>query len=1035
VSYGIVSGIRRLFGFNMSTGIGQYFVVFASTNCKRLFNAIMPVWFCGLGMAGAADPGFIIANWQGEQGLPQNTAAAIEQTPDGYLWIATKGGLVRFDGVEFRTFGLSEGLPTLDLSTVRSDNRGNLWVGTRANGLWRFAQGRFSQVADSVAGLEIRQIALADDGGILVGTDQGAFVVNESGKVSTEGFELLKGVLINDVCRGNSGSVWLGTDHGLFVYRSNHLITDPIGSNKSELHVASVLEASSGEVWLGGDGGFRRFSSSGEMTSFGSEDGLPPRGMVALAEAPDKAIWAGNFDRGLYRFFKGSFEGFRSTNGLPDEAIRTLRFDLEGNLWAGTRAGGLLRLRQRLVTVYGIEHGLEFPFVRSVYKDASDKIWVATDGGGFRVGSEGRWGLWRDAATEFSPQFAYVILPTQDQRLWLGTYGPSLVCLKGDRMVESYYGSTGLHGRGVQALCEDSEGAVWIAYGYGDLQRLKNGVLRDYGPDDGLVGDNFTCLIAQANGDLWVGSLSHGLFRGRHGKFERFTTSNGLPSDSIRTLFLDSEQRLWMGTSGGLVRWSENQAEVFQVKNGLPDNVISQILEDDSGHLWCGCNRGIFRVAKSALAEVANGRSRQVETLVLGHAEGMPSEECTGNYHPAGYRSRDGRLWFSTTRGLVVIDPRLPQQSPPPPAVRLEELLFDGQVRFSSLSDPGLTGVRSCRIPAEVRSVAIRYTGLNFGAPERIHFRYRLEGLKSEWQEVGQTRLAVFDRLPEGDYRFEVTAAGNATGWNQQPAMLAFVVLPPWWHRLWVRAAAVLLLLGIVIAGTETRVRRLKRVREQQQAFSRQLIESQETERKRIAAELHDSVGQDLLVIKNRADLGGQTAALSMEAGQQFAQISETASHVIQGVREITSNLRPTLLDHLGLTRALRSMAERVTQSSGIPVTVDLEPIDGQLPANADIHLYRIAQEALTNITKHSGASRATIHGRVLDKLVILAISDNGGGMDLLNAAGRGMGLGGIAERARLLGGSAECHSAPGLGTRWCIQVPCHGGPVRFDRS
>jgi signal transduction histidine kinase/ligand-binding sensor domain-containing protein len=979
-----------------------------------------------------ADPGYITANWQVEQGLPQNTAAAIEQTPDGYLWIATKGGLVRFDGVQFRTFGLSEGLPTLDLSTVRSDNRGGLWIGTRANGLWQFTQGRFNQFANSGGGQEIRQIAVADDGRIWVGTDQGVFVINESGKIFTEGLEQLHQVLVNDVRPGNGGSIWLGTDHGLFVYRSNHLIADPIGSNKSELHVGAVLEATSGEIWLGGDGGFRRFSPSGVMTIFGPKDGLPLRTMVALVEAPDKAIWAGNFDQGLYRFSKGNFESFRTTNGLSDEAIRALRFDREGNLWVGTRDGGLVRLRQRVVIAYGIEHGLEFPFVRSVYKDASDKIWVATEGGGFRVGSEGRWEPWRDAATKFSPQFAYVILPTQDQRLWLGTYGPSLVCLKGDRMVESYFGTTGLRGRGVQALCEDSDGAVWIAYAYGNLQRLKNGVLSDYGPDDGLVGNNFTCVLAHPSGDLWAGSLSHGLFRGRNGKFQRFTTANGLPSDSIRTLFLDSEQRFWIGTSGGLVCWRENRPEVFQVKNGLPDNIISQILEDDNGHIWCGCNHGIFRVAKSALAEVAEGRASGVETLILGRAEGMSSEECTGNYHPAGYRSRDGRLWFSTARGLVVIEPRQPLISPSPPGILLEELLFDGHVHFSNLSDPGLSRAQACRIPAAVHSVAIQYTALNFSAPERIRFRYRLEGLRGGWQEVGSKRTAVFDRLPEGPYRFMVTAASNGTGWNPQPASLEFVVLPPWWRTIWFRAVAGLFLAGIVFTGTETRVRRLKRMREQEQAFSRQLIESQETERKRIAAELHDSVGQDLLVIKNRADLGAQTIALNSASGQQFTEISQTASHIIQGVREITSNLRPTLLDHLGLTRALRAMAERVAQASGIHLTVNLEPLDRLLPANADIHLYRIAQEALNNITKHAAASQATIRGKVLDQLLILEISDNGHGLDLKNPAHHGMGLGGIAERARLLGGSAECHSAPGLGTRWCIQVPCgaqHGRP------
>jgi signal transduction histidine kinase len=469
--------------------------------------------------------------------------------------------------------------------------------------------------------------------------------------------------------------------------------------------------------------------------------------------------------------------------------------------------------------------------------------------------------------------------------------------------------------------------------------------------------------------------------------------------------------------------------------------------------LWMGSNRGVFRARKEDLNELAEGRRRSVTCYAYGRSDGLSTLACATGGQPAACKARDGRLWFATAKGAAVVDPGNLPFNPLPPPVVIEECLIDDAVvaggvsgtigpwsnksavsgecrptKRSALSDPPST-LTPIVVPPAKHRVEFRFTALSLVAPERVLFKYRLAGFDDDWVNAGPRRVAQYSYVPPGSYQFRVTACNNNGVWNDAGATLGLIVRPGWWQTGWFRVLAGVGLAGLVFLSYRRRVLALQGARATQQSFSRRLIESQENERKRLAAELHDSLGQNLLVIKNRALLGLQDASATAGALDQLDTISSVASQSLQEVREIAHNLRPCHLDRLGLTKALRAVITSVARASTIEFVPEIEVIDGLLLPEQEINLYRIVQELLNNIVKHSHAAQARLGIRLEDRRLVLTFEDDGCGFDYAAATdhsqgGRGWGLAGIAERVRILGGNLRCDSSPGRGTRWAIDIP-----------
>jgi signal transduction histidine kinase len=469
-----------------------------------------------------------------------------------------------------------------------------------------------------------------------------------------------------------------------------------------------------------------------------------------------------------------------------------------------------------------------------------------------------------------------------------------------------------------------------------------------------------------------------------------------------------------------LNRFKDGRIISITTRNGLFDNIVSRILEDGHGNFWMSGNHGIYRVSRTELNDFAEGRSSSVTSIPYGVADGMKTSETNGGGQPAGWKTQDGKLWFPTIKGVVSIDPG--NLNPLPPPVFIEQALV-GKTPFDARATIEMRPGQS--------DLEIHYTGLSLTAPEKVRFKYKLDGYDKDWVDAGSRRVAYFTNLAPGSYTFRVMAANNDGIWSAVEATAQIIVIPPFWRTWWFTFLIVSAIVGALLLLYRRRIAQLNRARRAQEAFSRRLIESQESERKRIAAELHDSLGQELLIIKNRAVLGLKLLDEETSAREQMEQIAGTASEAITEVRQIAYNLRPYHLDEIGLTQSLEELVERISTSCPIKFTSRIEDIDDMCPKDSTINLYRIVQEGINNIVKHSEASAAELVITRNSRTIEVVMKDNGKGFNVAGAARRtqrGFGLTGLAERARILGGTLAIHSSPGKGTTLTLTFRAQDG-------
>jgi len=485
-------------------------------------------------------------------------------------------------------------------------------------------------------------------------------------------------------------------------------------------------------------------------------------------------------------------------------------------------------------------------------------------------------------------------------------------------------------------------------------------------------------------------------------------------------LYEDRDGVLWIGTyDGGLGRLENDKLTRYTVREGLFNNGVFQILEDSRGYLWMFCNRGMYRVLKRELNEFAMGKRRAISSIAYGKSEGMRNAECNGGLSPAGIRARDGRLWFPTQDGIAVIDPERVTLNLRPAPVVIESISEDRQP---------VEVDEAIRIPPGRQNLEIQYTALSLLNSDQIKFKYKMESLHRDWVEAGVRRTAYYSHLPPGNYIFTVIAANSDGVWNTQGKSLPVVVLPPFYRTWWFVVVTFATAAGAVLLAWQYRVSQLQRVRAAQQAFSHQLIASQEAERKRIAGELHDSLGQSLAIIKNRALLSLSTPSDHERALEQLREISEASSEAIHQLKEIAHDLRPYQLDRLGFTSAIESMARSMAEAHDLRLTLQLDRIDGLFSSEAEINIFRIVQESINNVAKHAEATEAAVTIQKNSGIVQIVVRDNGRGFtpsaDAVNGGTRrGFGLTGMAERARLLGSSCNISSIPGHGTTITIAL------------
>jgi signal transduction histidine kinase/ligand-binding sensor domain-containing protein len=979
---------------------------------RRGFLAVALWWLLAVCCPGGAVLAqYRLDNWTADTGLPQNSVRAILQSRDGYLWVATLDGMARFDGVRFTIFDKSNtpGINSNRFISLYEDRNGDLWMGTEDGGVTRRQKGKFTSYTTEHGLPDLyNPVVFGDDSGgvwVFSGSRLAQWADGKFTPGRIPGFEgLLTGY------GGDARGITIGTTR--FAHGRLNTRAMPDGR---PIYVFD--EDQYGNEWGVVDGSLIKIREGKVVRVITASDGLPDKvvGGSALArplvlEDRRGNLWLSRPGAWMGRLNNDVFTTHSTqdapTPRLPGNDVKAFYEDSEGAVWIGTERNGLYRVRAQAVTVYSIRQGLQANNIYSVLEDRSGAVWVgAWDKGLSRI-KDG-------AVTNYStadglPSLVTAIHEDREGRLWIGGYS-GLRILQGRRVI-----APGIDVAGpAAAIHQDRAGALWFGNRVG-LYRYQNGNLSRFTTTEGLAGlglsgTDVKAIIESRDGALWIGAYG-GLIRFKDGRGAAWTESQGLPSNRVRALYEDGDGALWIGTyDSGLGRFKDGKFTHYTVRDGLFNNGVFQILEDGRGNLWMSCNRGIYRVNKRELNEFAEGKIRRVNSISYGKSDGMLNPECNGGLWPAGVKTRDGRLWFPTQDGVAVIDPETIAINPLPPPVVIEGARIDNQPLAAEMMESAI------RIGPGQKNFEIEYTALSFINSEKIRFKYKLEGLDDDWIDAGTRRTAYYSHAPPGEFVFKVIAANSDGVWNTEGQSLRIVVAPPFYRKWWFLSLAALGAAGVILAAYKYRVTQLERRQAAQQAFARQLIESQEGERKRIAAELHDGLGQNLLVVKNRALLGLSQPDDGASAIAQLNEISTAVSHSLEEVRQIAANLHPYQLDRLGLTKAIEAMTRKVAAASALDIATEIDNIDGLFDATAEINLYRIVQESLNNIVKHSAATAASVVIKRAARSVTLAIHDNGKGF----ATGEmkpGFGLTGIAERARMLGGALAIDSIPGKG-------------------
>jgi ligand-binding sensor domain-containing protein/signal transduction histidine kinase len=974
--------------------------------------------------------------WQTDEGLPDNLVQAITQTLDGFLWVGTGHGLARFDGVSFTVFN-AKNTPEIGNSSITAlcaDRAGGLWIGTDGGGLTCLKDGTFVHYdkTDGLAGDTVRAIFETSDGALWVGTTSGL------SRLSRGAFHnfFKKDGLLSDVVRSiyedRHKDLWIATGAGLNRLHDETIASFDMPNGLPNDSVRAICQDRGGRIWIGSNNGMLWYDWfwANHFYAYNTHYGLSDTFVSAICEDREGNLWVGTYS-GLNRFREGRFFVARDSQGLPFGRVNALFTDREGDLWVGSTEG-LARLRPMRFTTYTKQQGLTHNNVMSVLEDRTGSLWVGTWGGGLDRLRDER--IQAFATTNFSQNLVLSLCQGHDGSLWIGAdYDGGLTRLKDGK--STHYGAKeGLISSGIRALHEDRNGDLWIGTGLG-LSCLSGGAFKNYNVKNGLSGNVVRAICEDHNGKLWFGTEG-GLSRLENGKFINLTASNGLSDDTVTALYEDKAGTMWIGTqAGGLNRLRNGRIRSFTTKQGLFSDEIFEILEDDQGWLWMTCSKGVFRVSKDDLDSFDDDRREPLVSIAYGKADGMESPQCNGLAKPGGCKTSDGRLWFPTSKGLVMVDPKMIRRDLVRPAIYIEQVLADKEPlwpRRGAAIPAASQAEGMIRVPPGRGELEFHFCALCYQQSGEVHFRYKLEGVDPDWVDGGNLRAAYYNNVSPGNYRFEVTARSPDGIWSAKEASLGIELAPHLWQTWWFRALAALFIIGSAAGTTRyAAMRRIKRhveLLEQRHAIER--------ERGRIARDIHDDLGSSLTRIMMLGERTEEGLTRHEDVGVHIRKIVSSARDTVQSLDEIVWAVNPENDTLDGLVSYIAHYADEFFENTNIGCRLEM-PVElpsATLPAEARHDLFLVVKEAFNNCLKHSEATAVRVRVSTSGDAMQITIDDNGHGFVLnannghANGSGNGNGRKGngmenMRRRIESLGGKFSLTSAPSSGTQIAFDV------------
>ena len=996
----------------------------------------------------AANPGFPDAEIQ----------CLLDSGVDGGLWVGTGDGLVLWKNGKATLFTTRDGLLGNSIRGLAQTSDGAIWAWTEA-GLARWMGQRFQTVKleDSRQSAGITSIAASSAGGLWVGTTRGSAVyrgdrwfpgpeVTAAKQGSQTGYDrpsLVKGL--------SDGEVLISGESDVYLERSGTMTTILTKAALPAEGVSFLDRLSGGTVAIASKSSVVLAQAGRPLGKFFVSRDLPGTRIESMYADREGCLWIGT-NRGLARIsmHKEDAHGLAvellpATDPLSSNAVVSLVEDREGDLWVGTETGGLHILRDSRFRVIGLNDGLNSDATTAVVQDSQQRLWIGTREGGLnRVQTTSDGKVTVNSLTTANGLLSNVILSLAsgpDGEVWVGT--PDGLNRIGSNGVSSFTSADGLADdfiRSVLVMPDDSE---WIGTRRG-LTHMDHGRFQTLTHADGLGSELVGALARTPDGDLWIATLN-GLSRLHVGRIENYTTANGLSSNVITALDVTPDGTVWIGTQGGglnlwngtrIVAVDKARSENGAVEAGRLPAVIHGMIHDDRGHLWLASDLGLTRVDVQALLECARQAANASCELGSAHvvnfttADGLRSRETSSNSHPTACRASDGKLWFTSPRGVIVVDPLHFPANPGAPPVAIERFEVDDR------DTP--TGQLS-RITAGALRFQFEYAGLNFASPQKLHYQYMLEGFDKAWTNAGSRRTAYYTNIPPGPYRFRVRAtlgdavlpsssdaAGNSPGTASysasyeadaaQEAALSFELLPHFYQTLWFRALTVLAIVALTLLIFRRRVLRVERE-----------FRAVMGERNRIAREIHDTLAQGYVGISLQLEILGQLLRHNRAdaAQKHLALTQDMVREGLDDARQSIWALRSHDASEQTLPTRLRRLVEQAEDGS-LEANLVVHGAYRALTPDAEQEILRIAQEAIHNVKKHAAASRLNVQLDYDERAVVLTVADDGRGFDAgggQNSAAGHYGLTGMRERAALIPGEIEISSEPEKGTTVSLRV------------
>ena len=965
--------------------------------------------------------------WTIRDGFTTGTAFAMAQTPDGYLWLSTEFGLFRSDGVRFVRWQPPAGqqLPESPYALLVTRD-GTLWIGT-FGGLVSWNNGKLTQYPE--VGARFITSLLEDREGTVwagvlggsQGTPTGRLCAIQNGSTQCYGQDGALGSFVWSLGEDSSGALWAGAESGLWRWKPG----PPKHYAVPGARLADLTQSGDGRLIVGIRGGGLRQVVGDKLEAYpirsaiNSNATLPDRDIDANKLLRDRngGLWIGTNQRGLIHVHDGRTDVFTAESGLSGNIIAGLFQDREGNIWVST-AGGLDRFRELPVTTVSAKQGLSSDNVNSVIATTDGSTWIATRDGLTRL-QKGQTTIFRkaDGLPDDMVQSMY-----QDHagRIWVFT-GHGLAWFNNGRFVSV----DGVPSAEVYSITGDNAGNLWLSGNKG-LSHLREGRFVENLPWAALGHRQQAKVIVfdQDHGGMWLGFWQDAAVRYfKDGQVRlSYTAADGMTGGPVAALRLDREGAVWAATqNGGVSRIKDGRITTLTTSNGLPCDKIHWTTEEDDRSLWLYTACGLLRIPHSQVDAWISDPAHRVEPTLWDATDGALPWGSPSSFGPTFAKAADGKLWLVTREDIEVVDPPHLALNKIAPPVRVEKVVADGKTYWQNMPEASLS---SLHLPARLRDLQIDFTALSLTAPEKVHFKYKLEGQDPDWREVVNDREAQYSNLSPGSYRFRVIACNNSGVWNEQGDSLEFSIAPAYYQTNWFRALCGLFLLTLLWAAYQYRVRQLH------WEFALTL-NARVGERTRIARDLHDTLLQSFHAVLLRLQTVSQLLReRPIEAqGELDSTINEVAEAITEG-RDAVQGLRESTVQENDLARAISTLGEELASDSSGDRPQFRVAVEG---ATRNLHpiirdeIYRIAGEALRNAFRHAQAHNVEVEVRYDDEQFRLRVRDDGKGIDPAVLSRQGseghFGLRGMRERGTLIGGKLTVWSEVEAGTEVELRV------------